>query len=551
MKRKRIFRSAAAVLMACALTAPQVYAEEASMQQENVEAGFWLGLKSTNIPEVEAYTALKGALKFLSKGEEGKVEAQVSDGDKALLTGNLYVKDGTIYMTVPELTNKTFSVTLADVEKWLNDNAVLDTEVSGFGEDTTEAETDGEETEAPAESSETPNIDDIVEMFEGIDYTALLERYEKYCSDALSGLADSIETQDYGERDYSINGEYVTCQGTMITIPKDSAIDVADATVEFAFQDETCKDLLDQLTNGQLEDEDQIKEEIHNALEDSFGNIYFAEYTTPDGETAAWYLSMDQSDEMDYFLMSVENKGGEEIGENFDFQYSYSTDQTSINFFIEREAEHDGSITNVHVSSTMETGTQAPMEIQAIGGSDGPTSILVQDADETETDAVETEIAETETVETETVDETEFLGAEIETEDDFPDSYADYSVVGADWDSSYDSESGDYSVTFSMSQDGYDLFQVDADGNVGEKDGTWTLSCDSLKISSDDQYIELEGAVYGGDLVSELTFDGNLQTALNLMSASEEELTEVGTAMSQQLQLIIMQYMVDHQITVS
>ena len=176
MKRKRIFRSAAAVLMACALTAPQVYAEEASMQQENVEAGFWLGLKSTNIPEVEAYTALKGALKFLSKGEEGKVEAQVSDGDKALLTGNLYVKDGTIYMTVPELTNKTFSVTLADVEKWLDDNAVLDTEVSGFGEDTTEAETDGEETEAPAESSETPNIDDIVEMFEGIDYTALLER---------------------------------------------------------------------------------------------------------------------------------------------------------------------------------------------------------------------------------------------------------------------------------------------------------------------------------------------------------------------------------------
>ena len=454
-------------------------------------------------------------------------------------------------MTVPELTNKTFSVTLADVEKWLNDNAVLDTEVSGFGEDTTEAETDGEETEAPAESSETPNIDDIVEMFEGIDYTALLERYEKYCSDALSGLADSIETQDYGERDYSINGEYVTCQGTMITIPKDSAIDVADATVEFAFQDETCKDLLEQLTNGQLEDEDQIKEEIHNALEDSFGNIYFAEYTTPDGETAAWYLSMDQSDEMDYFLMSVENKGGEEIGENFDFQYSYSTDQTSINFFIEREAEHDGSITNVHVSSTMETGTQAPMEMQAIGGSDGPTSILVQDADETETDAVETEIAETETVETETVDETEFLGAEIETEDDFPDSYAEYSVVGADWDSSYDSESGDYSVTFSMSQDGYDLFQVDADGNVGEKDGTWTLSCDSLKISSDDQYIELEGAVYGGDLVSELTFDGNLQTALNLMSASEEELTEVGTAMSQQLQLIIMQYMVDHQITVS
>ena len=108
----------------------------------------------------------------------------------------------------------------------------------------------------------------------------------------------------------------------------------------------------------------------------------------------------------------------------------------------------------------METGTQAPMEIQAIGGSDGPTSILVQDADETETDAVETEIAETETVETETVDETEFLGAEIETEDDFPDSYAEYSVVGADWDSSYDSESGDYSVTFSMSQDGYDLFQI-------------------------------------------------------------------------------------------
>lgn len=51
--------------------------------------------------------------------------------------------------------------------------------------------------------------------------------------------------------------------------------------------------------------------------------------------------------------------------------------------------------------------------------------------------------------------------------------------------------------------------------------------------------------------MSELTFDGNLQTALNLMSASEEELTEVGTAMSQQLQLIIMQYMVDHQITVS
>ena len=102
-----------------------------------------------------------------------------------------------------------------------------------------------------------------------------------------------------------------------------------------------------------------------------------------------------------------------------------------------------------------------------------------------------------------------------------------------------------------MSQDGYDLFQVDADGNVGENDGTWTLSCDSLKISCDDQYIELEGAVYGGDLVSELTFDGNLQTALNLMSASEEELTEVGTAMSQQLQLIIMQYMVDHQITVS
>ena len=551
MKRKRIFRSAAAVLMACALTAPQVYAEEASTQPENVEAGFWLGLKSTNIPEVEAYTALKGALKFLSKGEEGKVEAQVSDGDKALLTGNLYVKDGTIYMTVPELTNKTFSVTLADVEKWLNDNAVLDTEVSGFGEDTMEAETDGEETEAPAESSETPNIDDIAEMFEGIDYTALLERYEKYCSDAISGLADSIETQDYGERDYSINGEYVTCQGTMITIPKDSAIDVADATVEFVFQDETCKDLLDQLTNGQLEDEDQIKEEIHNALEDSFGNIYFAEYTTPDGETAAWYLSMDQSDEMDYFLMSVENKGGEEIGENFDFQYSYSTDQTSVNFFIEREAEHDGSTTNVHVSSTMETGTQAPVELQAIGGSDGPTSILVQDADETETDAVETEIAETETVETETVDETEFLGAEIETEDDFPDSYADYSVVGADWDSSYDSESGDYSVTFSMSQDGYDLFQVDADGNVGENDGTWTLSCDSLKISCDDQYIELEGAVYGGDLMSELTFDGNLQTALNLMSASEEELTEVGTAMSQQLQLIIMQYMVDHQITAS
>ena len=551
MKRKRIFRSAAAVLMACALTAPQVYAEEASTQQENVEAGFWLGLKSTNIPEVEAYTALKGALKFLSKGEEGKVEAQVSDGDKALLTGNLYVKDGTIYMTVPELTNKTFSVTLADVEKWLNDNAVLDTEVSGFGEDTTEAETDGEETEVPEESSETSNIDDIAEMFEGIDYTALLERYEKYCSDAISGLADSIETQDYGERDYSINGEYVTCQGTMITIPKDSAIDVADATVEFVFQDETCKDLLDQLTNGQLEDEDQIKEEIHNALEDSFGNIYFAEYTTPDGETAAWYLSMDQSDEMDYFLMSVENKGGEEIGENFDFQYSYSTDQTSVNFFIEREAEHDGSTTNVHVSSTMETGTQAPVELQAIGGSDGPTSILVQDADETETDAVETEIAETETVETETVDETEFLGAEIETEDDFPDSYADYSVVGADWDSSYDSESGDYSVTFSMSQDGYDLFQVDADGNVGENDGTWTLSCDSLKISCDDQYIELEGAVYGGDLMSELTFDGNLQTALNLMSASEEELTEVGTAMSQQLQLIIMQYMVDHQITAS
>ena len=44
---------------------------------------------------------------------------------------------------------------------------------------------DGEETEAPAESSETPNIDDIAEMFEGIDYTALLERYdwpESFCA---------------------------------------------------------------------------------------------------------------------------------------------------------------------------------------------------------------------------------------------------------------------------------------------------------------------------------------------------------------------------------
>ena len=176
MKKKRIFRSAAAILMACALTAPQVYAEEAAAQQENVEAGFWLGLKSTNIPEVEAYTALRGALKFLSKGEEGKVEAQVSDGDNSLLTGNLYVKDGTLYMTVPELTNKTFSITLADVEKWLNDNASLNTEVSGFGEDTTEAETDSEETEAQTEASESVNVDDIAAMFEGIDFTALAER---------------------------------------------------------------------------------------------------------------------------------------------------------------------------------------------------------------------------------------------------------------------------------------------------------------------------------------------------------------------------------------
>lgn len=121
--------------------------------------------------------------------------------------------------------------------------------------------------------------------FADIDYGALAERWMEYCGEALTGLSEDMSIFTVENQDFEIGGETVSCPGAGITVPSSAVVDLADASVAFAAQDEECASLLRETMDVDIsENAEELRSELREALESSLTDMNVALYQTEEGD---------------------------------------------------------------------------------------------------------------------------------------------------------------------------------------------------------------------------------------------------------------------------
>ncbi|MDO5423344.1 MAG: hypothetical protein Q4F41_06420 [Eubacteriales bacterium] len=471
MRMKKIGKTLLCSMMIASLAAQPVLAAETAPEGE---VNFWVKVESTNIPELKAYKALKYAASILTDGDQGKVTMNLEQDDEPLLSGSIYLKENTLYIALPELTDTVFTADLETYQKELlgetdekaptvNPFAVLDPEQSS---------------DQPAENL----WDSQIEWLQGIDYEALTERYLKYCEKTFEYVDNAVTTEDLPEASYEIDGEYVTCQGTSTVIPKEAMLRLIDATVDFGLRDKECRQILDTLFGSEVDfdqDAHDIQESIYSSAEEFLADTYIQEYRTPENEQAAIHVTM-YSDDGTYLGASLINRGGETIDENFYMNYGIWADGESVSYSVTKNAKHSDSVTTNTISIDFN------------------------------------------------ISDEEGYGNENDTLD----------IV-----TSYDGETGDYTLTCTVAEDENNLGTLTSYGVLTFEDGGLNLECENITWMSEGKYVSASAGLYGGELVSDLSFDVDQAKLLDLFAASDEEIDEEMESMNHKMQMIAMRFM--------
>ncbi|MDY3919584.1 MAG: hypothetical protein SOZ59_11395 [Candidatus Limivivens sp.] len=567
MKRKKLWRSVLAALLAGALAAPAVFAEELPEgSPEGEEVNFWLKFEDTNISELQAYKAMKYAASILTDGERSKISMDLEYAGDLLLSGSLYGEGSSVLLSIPELTDTVFFLDLLEYQEQqasefqldgmipeetpadeaaleeaeteeaavedaegqetekkypaVNPFEVLNPEETEAGEVQTEDNgTEGVQTrETGADEAKTEDPQKgAMQLWDSwdLDYEALAERYLKYCGKTIQYLGDSIIIEELPETELEVNGESVLCQGTSVEIPRESLMRLADATIDFAFRDRECRGILEQIFGEKVDferDAREIQETIYQETVKLLSDISVWEYQTPENETALLSVSMngERNSHDGYCLqMNLRNRGGKTIDENFDLDYTFSIGKEAISYNICRDVAREGSVVTNNFTghiSCSDSGSLDPEYPYA----------------------------------------------------DSQESY-DFTCV-----TSYDEDTADYTLlctvnglqpgemeTFSGESDkaggtmlvNTNLFTLTSYGTFCQEGDQMELNCENITWMSGSKYLTASAGAYGGIALSGLSFDGDPARVLDILKASEEELSIELENISHNFQVIMIKLM--------
>lgn len=341
--KKRV-RYLTGILLCCGLLSTTAAAAEVS-GPESFQGELRLTLEETNIADLAMFGDMGLALSIREDGSLGELVGSITGSGTNLLTGRV-VQDGEeVLFLLPELTETVFSLNMAEygemMEK-MQENALEESEsqeggsqsqgkspslnpfeIEGNGETgESEPETDAAVPDTEAAAPDSSQSADLA----SVDWEAIGERYMEYCEPVFTDLSENIEEETLEPEEFTINGEVVSCTGSAVTISEADMLRVVDATVDFALTDRECRDLLQQMGAGDLSDSQtrmDIRTEAYNSAAMILSDLRMEYYETPWGETAAYCAEMlPQNAEEAGFTMLYRNKGGDNSGDNFDWQYS-------------------------------------------------------------------------------------------------------------------------------------------------------------------------------------------------------------------------------------
>ena len=436
------------------------------------QADFWVKLESTNIPELQSLQALKYAASFLNDGSQGKAAMSLGYDNDILLSGSAYIKDNSLFLTIPELTDTVFTL---DLEEFVQEMMQ-------------EAAEEGTDEELPStELFRIPAEDDGLWFMPGstlseIDLEALGERYMGFCGRSFEYLEDSVEIKDLPDMDFILNGSTVTCHGTRTVISGQAILRILDTSMDFVLQDSECRKIIEELAGDELDlnrDGHRLQRELYSSASQVIGDITVNEYRTPDDEQAGLYVSMyPESSEAGFtsMIFGLTNRGGETINQNFDLNCQISDGaEELLNYDVSYDTEQEGSVISSHFSGDLYVDGEKPMRFDVSG--------------------------------------------------------------------SFDEESGNYTLNAQNFENRINVETVTSYGNISWEDGQFHLNCDQITYLAKDQYVSLSAGVYGGELLSGISFDGNPAKFLDLLKAPQAALDSEAEIIEENLQKVAVKMM--------
>lgn len=453
------------------------------------ESGITMKMESCSDPSVNALAG--SGMRLESKDDKTNDKSSINMGmiynGMDLVNFNAYFGDDTLMASVPELSDKVFTLDMGDglgdriknspvVGPFLSENGV---DVDGLTEYFNQLMADRKNTD----KGSTP-----------FDLKALVNRYKEGCK-AQENFKEAMTVTEADKAIYTINGRESKCQGYDVVISKDSVIEFLRTSSDFFLQDETLKgDYLKQL------------EATVRMSELMGGNM-----------SGTGNMSAQQMQEMAY----GEVKGQVEQMINY---LDKSLTDVKMTVYVDKKgnlaAVNGSTILNAEAIPDMENGNMTvTFQIELQGGT-YPTqnvkgSVVLGNGGDT--------------IKLDLLKQGTFDGKKLTSDLSLDATAPDESSYNFTYSGTYDSKDGSYHASAELGGEGSKLLKISAAGVIDElkKGDTIHMDIDSLEIAANDNSLNLvlSGEYYNRPLSGEVVpLEGE---TMDVLSATTEDWNKV------------------------
>lgn len=448
------------------------------------DGGFTLKLDSCSEPSINQFAG--SGLRFQAKSDKKNRKSSLNVGviynGMDLVNLNGYYGDETSMVSIPELSGRVFTLDVSDglgerianapyLGKLLEEQGVdISILSSYFSEIVAQADRIEKEGKAP------------------FDFEALMKRYKEGCK-AQENFKAALTVEKASKGTYTMNGKEVSCQGYEVLISKDSMIEFLRTSSDFFLQDETLRqDFLNQM-------ESTVR------MTELMGGGFSG-------------MAMPSAKELQEQSYDEAKKGVEEMIRYLDGSLS----DVRMTVYVDRK----GNLAAVEGSTQMNLEERADISFhwELQGGSyltqNFKGNVIVQKGEE----ALNVDVIR------ESSYNKKQLVDDISVNIHFPDDV--YKVA---YNSSYDSESGDFQTSVGLENQGIQVVEASMSGVIDqlEKGKLIHMDIDSLEFGAMDHYVNmaLSGEYYYKPLEGEITpLEGE---TMDVLAATESDWKDVGT----------------------
>lgn len=206
-------------------------------RKENSEVGLTVKLDSSSDASMEAFAG--SGLRLTAESDlannKSGVNAGVVYNGMDLASLNLYYGDETLMMSVPELSEKVFTIDLGEgLAQRLEESPIMGPALKESG-----ADIEG----FAAYVTELKEMEEkqIAEGKPALDIEGLLDRYQEGCK-AQENLKAAMTVTKADKGTYTMDGKEVSCTGYQVLLSKASVIEFLRTSSDFFLQDEMFKE---------------------------------------------------------------------------------------------------------------------------------------------------------------------------------------------------------------------------------------------------------------------------------------------------------------------